>query len=193
MDSYYTGHHSMSPCHFLASYLSRSPVPLTHIQGPAEPPEEGCCLCTPCLATNIPHHYLQTLACASVPLFWMPFLPCLPSNLFRSFPLPPKQSRVPPLAPPASRTSPYHGIYMVHLLGHRPLSLSSCSLRVHQGDSVGILHPGALHKAWLWLVLGGGAQRWRRHSPSLWSHQAPPLGGNIDLHQGPSTSQGWSS
>lgn len=185
MDSYYTGHHSMSPCHFLASYLSRSPIPLTHIQGPAEPPEEGCCLCTPCLATNIPHHYLQILACASVPLFWMPFLPCLPSNLFRSFPLPPKQSRVPPLAPPASRTSPYHGIYMVqlYLLGYRPLSLSSCSLRVHQGDSVGTFAPRGAAQG------GATANAWRRGtgmektqsilvvppgSPSRRKHQPPP-------------------
>ena len=129
MDSYYIGHHGMSPCHFLASYLSRSPVPLTRIQGPAEPPEEGCCPCTPCLATDIPYHYLQILVCAFVPLSWMPFLPCLPSNLFRSFPLPPKQSRAPPLAPTASRASPYPGIYTVQLYlpGYRPLSLSSYS------------------------------------------------------------------
>lgn len=119
----------MSPCHFLASHLSRSPVPLTRIQGPAEPPEEGCCPCTSCLATDIPYHYLQILVCAFVPLSWMPFLPCLPSNLFRSFPLPPKQSRAPPLAPTASRASPYPGIYTVQLYlpGYRPLSLSSYS------------------------------------------------------------------
>lgn len=144
------------------------------------------------------HHHSTPLPAdngASVPLFWMPFQPCLPSHLFSSFPLPPKQSRVPPLAPPAFRASPHPGIYTVqlYLAGYRPLSLSSCSLRVPRDTRKAFLHPGALHKAWLRLVLGGGAQRWRRHSPSLWPHQAPPLGGSIDFHQGPSASQGWSS
>ena len=95
---------------------------------------------------------------ASVPLFWMPFQPCLPSRLFSSFPLPPKQSRVPPLAPPAFRASPHPGIYTVQLYsaGYRPLSLSSCSLRVHQGHVEGIFAPRGPAQG----VATAGAWRW---------------------------------
>ena len=129
--------------------------------------------------------------CAFIPLSWMPFMPCLPSNLFRSFPLPPKQSKA--LAPPASRASPYPGIYTVQLYlpGYRPLSLSSCSLRVHQGHAVGIFASRgpaqgvATAGAWRWgtemektqsiLVVPPGSPSRRKHRPPPRSFHFPRL------------------